>query len=133
MVTIVLLKVESTCAMPVWTFLLPFALMILGFSTSSGLRERFSLGASTGGASSFFALTDFFAGLAAGSAAALTGAGAATGASSGFAVGDSDADKTSAADVSATSSAALTLEAFGLSALSGLAGFFFSSEFAMSE
>jgi len=43
MVTIVLLNEATMCAMPVWTFLLPFALMILiGSTTAFGSSERFS-------------------------------------------------------------------------------------------
>ena len=43
MVTMVLLKVASTCATPVWTFLAPLALMILICSTTAfGSSERFS-------------------------------------------------------------------------------------------
>src|SRR5215211_14127 len=73
MVTIVLLKVESTCATPEWTFLLPFALMIFGFSTSFGSSDKFSFTGS-GAASSFFALGAFFAGL--GGAAGASGVAA---------------------------------------------------------
>src|SRR5438128_2423646 len=114
-------------------FLLPFALTILGFSTSSGLRERFSLGASTAGASSFFALAAFFGGLAAGSAPTLTGPGAPASNSPGTDIGDSETgDKTSASGICA---AAFALEALalGLSPLDGLALFFLSSESAIGE
>ena len=63
-------------------FLLPFALMILGRSTSFGSSERFSFGASAAGASAFFAffaalgLASFFAGVAAGAASAVAATGA---------------------------------------------------------
>src|ERR1700743_1812747 len=43
MVTMVLLNEATICAMPLWTFLLPLALMILiGSTTAFGSRERFS-------------------------------------------------------------------------------------------
>src|SRR5258707_3641195 len=58
METIVLLKVARTCAIPVPTFLLPLALMILGFSASVPVSESVGLAAAAapveGGAPSFF-------------------------------------------------------------------------------
>src|SRR5437762_2186937 len=43
MLTMVLLNVASTWAMPVWTFLLPFALTtLIGSSMAFGSSERFS-------------------------------------------------------------------------------------------
>src|SRR5438045_1084972 len=108
-------------------FLLPFALTILGFSTSSGLRERFSLGASTMGASSFFALAAFFVGLTAGSGATFGDPGASTSNASGTEVGASETGaKTSASGIWAA--AVLKALALGLSPLDGLTLFFFSSE-----
>ena len=78
MVTIVLLKVASTWAMPECTFLLPFALTILTGSICSPVRERSSAGGgATGAASSLRGLAGFFATgfceASAGGAAALTG------------------------------------------------------------
>src|SRR5205809_5769277 len=71
-VTIVLLNVESTCAMPECTFLLPFALTIFGFSTSPPESERFSEAAAAAGAGrSFFCLPDFLAPEAFGGASAF--------------------------------------------------------------
>src|SRR5205085_6374720 len=93
-------------------FLLPFALTILGFSTSSGLRERFSLGVSTAGASSFFALAGFFDGLAIGSAPALTGPGVPTSNGSDTDIGASETGvKISASGIWST---AFALEALAL-------------------
>src|SRR5438874_1249528 len=67
-VTIVLLNVEKTCAIPEWTFLLPLALMTFGFSISSAERERLS-GADMGAAdSSFLLLAGFLADLTVGRA-----------------------------------------------------------------
>ncbi len=58
METIVLLKVARTWAIPVPTFLLPLALMILGFSASVPDRESVGLAAAAApveaGAPSFF-------------------------------------------------------------------------------
>src|SRR5436190_15739120 len=114
-------------------FLLPFALTILGFSTSSGLRERFSLGASTVGASSFFGLAGFFDGLTAGSAPTFGDPGVSPSSASGTEIGASDTGaKTSASGIWA---AAFVLEALslGLSPLDGLTLLFFSSESAIGE
>src|SRR5688572_32191624 len=128
MVTMVLLKVERTCAIPVWTFLLPLALMIFGFSTSFGSSERFSFGGSGAAGSSFLALAGFLAGLAGASAAAVTAAGACSVVAAG--VSETGAEL-SAAGVSPPSVSAFALGAFfGLSAASGFAGLF-SSESAM--
>src|SRR5229473_1311734 len=59
-------------------FLLPFALTIFGRSTSSGLSERFSFGASAGAACSFFAFADFLAAFGASAGAVTTSASGAT-------------------------------------------------------
>ena len=100
---------------------------------SSALRERFSLGASTAGASSFFALAGFFGGLAVGSAATLTGPGAPTSISSGTGTGDSETgDKTSASGICATVFVFEAL-ALGLSPLDGPTLLLLSSESAMGE
>src|SRR5437773_3537750 len=70
-VTIVLLNVERTWAIPVCMFLLPLALTTFGFSISSVESERFSRGAAAAGAgSSFLLLAGFLARLTAGSALA---------------------------------------------------------------
>jgi hypothetical protein len=61
--TIVLLKVARTCATPVETFLLPFALTIFGFSTSPLSSERLTFPGST----SFLALGFWTRGAFAGS------------------------------------------------------------------
>src|SRR5437667_10112903 len=115
-------------------FLLPFALTILGFSTSSGLRERFSLGASTAGASSFFALAGFFDGLAAGSAPpTLTGPGAPTSNASGTDIGVSETGAKTSASGTWVAAFALEALALGLSPLDGLTLLFVSSGSAMGE
>src|SRR6516162_9068904 len=63
METIVLLKVARTCATPVLTFLLPFALTIFGFSTSVLSSERLTFA----GSASFFVLGFWARGVFAGS------------------------------------------------------------------
>src|SRR5581483_7599576 len=84
--------------MPLWTFLLPFALMILIGSTTFGSSERFSFGASatTAGAASFLALAfgacaGFVSGAGAAACAVSFGSGtvvlAVSGASGFFAAG----------------------------------------------
>src|SRR4051794_13312497 len=86
-VTMVLLKEATMWAMPVWTFLLPFALMILmGSTTALGSSERFSsfLGSAGAPAAASFlaplgALT--LAAFGAASAVAVAAAGAAGAAS----------------------------------------------------
>src|SRR5258707_8845291 len=86
MVTIVLLNDATMWAMPLWTFLLPLALMILiGSTTAFGSRERFSsfFGSAAAGAApaaSFFAFGAFLTFGAASVAVAAGAAGAAAGA-----------------------------------------------------
>src|SRR5678815_1779865 len=80
MLTMVLLNVASTWAMPVWTFLLPFALTtLIGSSMAFGSSERFSSFFGSAGAAAaspflavFLPLTalGFSAGAAAGASAA---------------------------------------------------------------
>src|ERR1044071_2999693 len=114
-------------------FLLPFALTILGFSTSSGLRERFSLGASTGDASSFFALAGFFDGLTSGSASAFADPGASTSNASGTDTGASETGANTSPSGIWTVAFVLEALALGLSPLDGLTLFFFSSESAIGK
>src|SRR5438270_8427730 len=94
--------------------------MIFGFSTSSGLSERFSLGgsgAAAGAASSFLALAGFFAGLVGASTAAAAGA--------------SDVGAAGASGAAAASTFVSSVSAFALGAFV-FAGFF-SSESAMTK
>src|SRR5690242_13376668 len=108
MVTIVLLKVERMCAIPECTFLLPFALMIFGFSTSPSSNDNFS-GAAAAGASSFPGLA-FFAGLVS-AAGAFAGAAAAA-VSAGAGAGGVSAVGVSAGAVSATGALLLAASVF---------------------
>src|SRR5712671_3072302 len=90
MLTMVLLNEAWTCAMPVWTFLLPFALMILICSTTAlGSSERFSSFFGSAGAepASFFAAFLTFGAFAGASVVAVA---AAAGASAAGAAGVSD-------------------------------------------
>src|SRR5215211_2499579 len=95
-------------------FLLPFALMIFGFSTSSGLSERFSFTGSGAGASSFLAVV-FFAAF-----------GAAAGAATAAGVGDADV---SAPDAAVSSIEAAEVEASGAPAVAAGAFAFFAGFF----
>src|SRR5260221_13271666 len=77
METIVLLKVARMCAMPVPTFLLPLALMILGFSASVPFSQSVGLAAAAapveGDARSFFVVFALVVLGAFGSPAPVTG------------------------------------------------------------
>src|ERR1700712_2587811 len=109
-VTMVLLKLACTWAMPVWTFLAPFALTILICSTTAfGSSERFSGFFSSAGAASFFeAFLAFGAGAAAGaSAVAVAAASVAGAAASGAGAGAAAAAVSGAAAVGAVSLASL--------------------------
>src|SRR6059058_1806124 len=120
-VTIVLLNVRSTCAMPELTFLLPFALTIFGFSTSPPESERFSEAAAAAGAGrSFFCLPDFLAGFTAASAFEAAGFSPSRGPAGGVAGVDSFAFGSSGLGLVGFSGSAITL----LSSLD-LAGFGF--------
>src|ERR1700730_9368613 len=94
--------------MPEWTFLLPLALTIFGFSTSSASSERFSRGVSAGAASSLGGLASFFATLVSATGGTVE-ATVSTGAVSVFAAG--------------FSASAFGFFGFALSVL-GLLGFF---------
>jgi hypothetical protein len=134
-VTIVLLKVERTWAMPVCTFLLPLALTIFGFSTSSSERDRFSFGGGVGAASSCFAFGAFRAGFAAGLVAGVALASSGTGVEADAAVSVPDSApgvaKAAVADPSAAASAAFGLAVFFSLSAGGDFSVFFFSESAM--
>src|SRR5947208_3236104 len=86
-VTIVLLNEATTWAMPLWTFLLPLALMILiGSTTALGSSERFSSFFGSAGAAVAAPAASFLAPFGALALAAFGAASAAFGAASAVSV-----------------------------------------------